>query len=112
MPQAKGPSPAARWLSREFLAPGGAFPGIVGRVVGAPKRIEWLIEGVSSTDPRIRLGCSKALRLVAFAEPRLVYPYFGFFVGQLDSANSVLRWNAEGTLACLAPADRQNKLDG
>jgi hypothetical protein len=110
--QARPVGPVAeRWLTRQFTAPGGAFPGIVARVVGNPERIAWLLSGLESVDPPVKFGCAKALRLVAEREPRLVYPHFDFFVRQLDSPNSVLRWNAAATLARLGPADRQNKLE-
>jgi hypothetical protein len=41
----------------------------------------------------------------------LLYPHFDFFVQQLDCPNGILRSNAICTLACLAPADRGNKLE-
>ena len=111
MQDARASAVAARWLTKQFTAPGAAFPGIVARVASAPERVDWLIAGVSSPDPRIKFGSAKALRLVAFAEPRLVYPRFDFFVRQLDSPNGILRWNAASTLAFLAPADRQNRIE-
>jgi hypothetical protein len=59
----------------------------------------------------VKFGCAKTLKLLAGAEPRLVYPHFDFLVAQLENANRVLRWNAAAALACLAPVDRANKLE-
>ena len=100
-----------RWLTRQFTTRNGAFPGIVSRVVEKPERVEWLIGGVDSVDPAIKYGCAKALKLLAEAEPRLMYRHFDYFVGQLDNPKGPLRWNAAAALAGLAAVDRANKLD-
>jgi HEAT repeat protein len=59
----------------------------------------------------VRFRSSKAIALLAEESPELLYPRFDFFLKQLDSPNSILRWNATRALASLAPADRGNKLE-
>jgi hypothetical protein len=70
-----------------------------------------LVAGVASPRASVRFRSSKALAQLAEESPQLVYPYFDFFVAQLDCPNSILKWNATCALACLAPADRANKLE-
>jgi hypothetical protein len=70
-----------------------------------------LVAGVASPRASTRFRSSKALALMAEESPELLYPRFDFFLGQLDNPNSILRWNAMRTLACLAPADRAGKLE-
>ena len=69
-----------------------------------------LLAGTASPSPPVKFGSAKALWLLAEADPALLYPHFDFFVKQLDSPNGVFRWNAARTLACLAPADLEDKL--
>jgi hypothetical protein len=59
----------------------------------------------------VKFGCAKALWLLAEADPALLYPHFDFFVQQLDAPNGVFRWNAARTLACLAPADSEDRIE-
>jgi hypothetical protein len=80
-------------------------------VMPAAELIPSLVAGVSSTRASVRFGSAKALSLLAAERPELLYPHFDFFVKQLDCPNGILRWNATRTLACLAPADRGNKLE-
>ena len=71
-----------------------------------------LLKGLESPVARVKFGSSKALRLLSAEEPESLYPHFDFFVRQLDCENSFLRWDAARILANLAPADRDNKLEG
>ena len=92
-------------MTRHAVAPAPAVE------VALPELIPSLVAGVSSTRASVRFGSAKALSLLAAGRPELLYPHFDFFVKQLDCPNSILRWNATRTLACLAPADRRNKLE-
>lgn len=78
---------------------------------GPAELIPSLIAGVASPRAAVRFSSSKALARLAEESLELLYPHFDFFAGQLDCPNSILRWNAIRTLACLAPADRGNKLE-
>jgi hypothetical protein len=70
-----------------------------------------LIAGVASPRASVRFRSSKTLALLADESPELLHPRFDFFLQQLDNPNSILRWNAMRTLAALAPADCDGKLD-
>ncbi len=69
------------------------------------------IVGAGSNSGRVRLGASKALRVLSERDPESVYPHFDFFVDLLGSRNHILKWNAMLTLANLAPVDREGRLD-
>jgi hypothetical protein len=79
--------------------------------LAAAELIPSLVAGVASPRASVRFSSAKALSQLAEASPEPLYPHFDFFVKQLDCPNSILRWNAIRTLACLAPADRGNKLE-
>ena len=78
----------------------------------AAELIPSLVAGVASPRASVRFRSSKALTLLAEESPELLYPYFDFFLGQLDSPNSILRWNATRALAFLATADLAGKTEG
>ena len=80
-------------------------------MIPAAELVPSLIAGVASPRASVRFSSAKALSRLAEQSPELLYPHFDFFVSQLDCPNSILRWNATRTLACLAPADRGNKLE-
>jgi hypothetical protein len=105
-------APAGGWLRRQLTAPKQDFPKMIARIRSDPALIDSLMAGIDSKTPTVKFGSAKALWLLAAAEPRLLYPRFDFLVKQLDSANSIVRWNAARALACLAPVDAGNKLDG
>ena len=77
-----------------------------------PASLAGLLKGLESTVARVKFGSCKALLLLSAEQPALLYPHFDFFVKQLDCENSFLRWGAARILANLAPADRDNKLEG
>jgi hypothetical protein len=70
-----------------------------------------LLNGLGSKEARTRLRASKALRDASEREPAAVYPYLDVFAGLLGHPNSIIQWNAMRTLANLAPADREGRLD-
>jgi HEAT repeat protein len=74
-------------------------------------KVRALIEGFSSPRASVRFRSSKALDLLAEEAPEAVYPHIDFLLGQLDSPNSILRWNATHALAALARVDGEGKLD-
>jgi hypothetical protein len=103
--------PTDSWLLGQLRAPKQNFPRIVRRACANPSLVPALLAGTASPSPQVKFGSAKALWLLAEADPALLYPHFDFFVKQLDSPNGVFRWNAARTLACLAPADTQNRLE-
>lgn len=103
--------PTDSWLLGQLRAPKQDFQRIVRRACKNPSLVPALLSGTASQSPPVKFGSAKALWLLAEADPALLYPHFDFFVEQLDSPNGVFRWNAARTLACLAPADTQDKLE-
>lgn len=87
------------------------MPRIVARAAAEPEIVAALAAGINAKPAAVRLGSAKALWLASRTAPESLYPLFDFFVSQLDSPNSIVRWNATRSLACLAPADRGNKIE-
>ncbi len=73
--------------------------------------VDALIAGLSSRKGAVKFASAKKLWLLSEKEPEQVYPKFDFFLGLLDGENRILRWNAARILACLAPVDREGRLD-
>jgi hypothetical protein len=70
-----------------------------------------LLHHLDSSQARLKLAASKALRDLSARSPGRVYPHFDVFAGLLGHDHSILRWNAILTLAYLAPADHEGRLD-
>ena len=102
---------ADSWLLTQLRAAKHNFPRIVRRVCANPSLVPGLLAATASQSPPVKFGAAKALWMLAEADPALVYPHFDFFVEQLDSANGVFRWNASRTLACLASADTEHRIE-
>jgi len=109
--QSRESRPTDSWLLGQLHASKQNFPRIVRRACADPSLIPALLAGTASQDPRVKFGSAKALWLLGEADPALLYPHFDFFVKQLDSPNGVIRWNAARTLACLAPADTESRIE-
>jgi hypothetical protein len=96
---------------RQFSTPKPDINRIVDRVLKEPERIPALIDGLNAKSAPVKFGAAKAVLLLSQRSPEQVYPWFDLFAGHLDSPNSVFRWNAMRTLAALAPADRERKIE-
>ena len=59
----------------------------------------------------VRRDKGKYLRDLSEREAPALYPYLDVLAGLLGHPNSIIQWNAMRTLANLAPADREGKLD-
>jgi len=70
-----------------------------------------VMAGVGSTRGAVKLGSSKALRLLSERMPELLYPHFDFFAVLLEQDNQILKWNAILTLANLARVDKQARIE-
>ncbi len=70
-----------------------------------------VLAGVSAKRAGVRLGSSKALRILSERVPELIYPHFDFFAALLSHDNHILQWNATLTLANLARVDREGKIE-
>jgi hypothetical protein len=70
-----------------------------------------LLRDLESAEKPVRLAASKKLRDLSAEAPGELYPHFDIFAALLGSENNVLRWNAILTIANLAPADRDDRID-
>jgi hypothetical protein len=90
---------------------GADLASIAAQVTSRPETISDLVEGLGARTPNVKYGCEKVLRRVSDSRPDLVIPHFDAFVKLLRSDNNFLKWGAIITLANLAPADRDRRLD-
>ncbi|HEX7320319.1 MAG TPA: hypothetical protein VF399_08180 [bacterium] len=73
------------------------------------KTTSWDLKDLSSSDPKIKYGCAKALVATARENPRRLYPHIEFFIDLLDSENQILKWTAIDIVGCLIKADKEKK---
>ena len=81
------------------------------QVIRNPELIAELLDGLQARQASIKYGCEKLLRQVSERKPELVYPHYDIFVKLLDSDNSFLKWGAILTLANLAAADTEGRIE-
>jgi hypothetical protein len=86
--------------------------GIADEILSNPDKIPTILEGLTSSNPRIKFGCSKVLRLASEKQPEALYPQMDYFVVLLDNENTFLRLDAARVLANLARVDTQGKFEG
>ena len=79
------------------------------QAVKEPRLIAAIIDGLGADKPRIKYGCSKALRLMSELRPDLLYPQFDFFVRLLDHGNKIMQWEGVIVLSHLVRADVDDK---
>jgi hypothetical protein len=70
-----------------------------------------VVAGIGAKRAAVKLGASKALRIMSGQLPELLYPHFDFFAAMLDNGNNILKWNATLTLANLAQVDREGRIE-
>jgi hypothetical protein len=75
-----------------------------------PALIRAMIDGLSAPDSS-KLRRAKALNLLSASHPALLYPYYDFFAGMLDSPHKILKWNAVIILGNLAGVDTAHRFD-
>lgn len=71
-----------------------------------------IVEGLASSEARVRNGCAELASLLAEAEPALLYPHVDLFLANLDAREPMLRWEAACTLGSLARVDRARRVAG
>jgi len=81
------------------------------RAIADPSVLHAIFKGVSSTNVRIRYGCTKILRIVSDEAPAKLYPKMDFFIELLDSDKRILKWNALYILANLTTVDVDNRFE-
>jgi hypothetical protein len=70
-----------------------------------------LLNGISSSKPTIRYGCSKILMDISEEKPEKLYPNMDFFINLLESKYRILTWNAIIIIANLTKIDKENKFE-
>lgn len=75
-------------------------------------RVAAAVRTMSEPTGTARFAAGKALCVTAEKDPGRVYAHFDAIAALLDSDCKIVRWNALQTLARLAPADVDRKLDG
>jgi len=69
---------------------------------------EALFAGLSSENPKVKFGSAKTLRTISEKNPNALYPRMEFFVGLLESKNTILKWIAIDIIANLTAVDTEN----
>jgi len=69
---------------------------------------EALFAGLSSENPKVKFGSAKTLRTISEKNPNALYPRMEFFVGLLESKNTILKWIAIDIIANLTAVDAEN----
>lgn len=73
--------------------------------------IPMVVDGVSSTNPRIKFGCAKTLSKISEKNPEKLYKEMNFFINLLDNENKIIRWNAMDVIANLTRVDTKKKFE-
>ena len=84
---------------------------IANRVAENPRLIPEVLGGLRAKRADTKYGCAKVLRIISEKYPHVLYPSIDFFIGLLQSDNTILRWEGIHVLGNLAAVDSENKID-
>lgn len=98
-------------IATEISKKGADVEKIASYVMKKSECIEQLIEGISAPKGSVRFTYEKVLRMISEQRPELIYPYFDVFRKLSGCDNSFLKWGAILTIANLAAADSDNRID-
>lgn len=73
--------------------------------------LQMIIEGVTSSNSRIKFGCAKILSKISKDHPEKLYANIDFFIEHLDIDNNIIKWNVMDVLANLTQVDKDKKFD-
>lgn len=73
--------------------------------------LQMIIEGVTSSNSRIKFGCAKILSKISQDNPEKLYANIDFFIDLLNSDNNIIKWNVMDVLANLTQVDKDKKFD-
>jgi len=76
-----------------------------------PDLLSELFVGISSTNPKIKFGSAKTLRIISEKNPEMLYSRMEIFVNLLDSGNNILKWIAMDIIANLTMVDSHNEFN-
>ena len=82
---------------------------IAKKVMENPYLIPEFFVGISSTNPRVKFGSAKTLRIISERKPEMLYSRMDFFASLLDSENNILKWIALDIIANLTRIDSRNE---
>lgn len=68
-------------------------------------------EDLSSTDPKVKYGCSRNLIAISESNPVALYPHLKVFVDLLKNENKILKWTGIIVIGNLAKVDSKGKID-
>jgi hypothetical protein len=84
---------------------------IAAQVIKKPGLLSEIFAGLTAEQANIKYGCDKALRLISRQSPSLLYPHIDFFINNLESDNTFLKWGTIDIIANLAAVDTDNKIE-
>jgi len=84
---------------------------IAEKVMKNPNLLPEFFVGISSTNPRIKFGSAKVLRIISERKPEMLYSKLDFFVNLLDSENNILKWIALDIISNLTRIDFRNEFN-
>lgn len=70
-----------------------------------------VLDGVSSSNSRVKFKCAKVLTLISKDKPQKLYPKIDFFIKLLDSKNQILKWNAIDIIGNMVSVDVEKKFE-
>lgn len=70
-----------------------------------------IFKGVSSTNPRMKFGCAKILKIISEEKPEELYFKMDFFIDLLDIDNNIIKWNVIDVIGNLTRVDKDNKFE-
>ena len=81
------------------------------KVIENPLLLPVLLEGISSSNTRVRFRSAKILRIISSKNPEMLYPRLDFFIELIESENNIIKWNALDVIANLTGADGEHRFD-
>ena len=85
---------------------------IAGHVMRNPELLPAIFEGLGAEEANLKYGCDKILRIISRREPSLLYSKIDFFISNLQSQTTFLKWSAIDIIANLAAVDTDMKIEG
>ena len=71
-------------LTRELLTGSDNANELADTSIESPGLLSLVLEGLSSTNPRVKYKCAKILNVISQEKPEILYSYFDFFIKLLD----------------------------
>jgi len=81
------------------------------KVMKNPNLLPELLNWISLTNPRVKYGSAKILRILSEKDPCMLYSRMDFFEDLLGSENNILKWTAIDVIANLTTVDSHNKFN-